>query len=155
MDILMNERLEELIRQTIDRFWETFPSVWNIVRSHTRSLAAESFGITVEQFHILRHIRKGKVCVSDLATERRISRPAISQEVNALVNKGLIARQHDTDDRRYVQLTLTESGAALLEDIFGQNRQWMMSKLAVLSPDELQSAIQAMGLLKNAFDETV
>lgn len=145
---------DETLQQSIDRFWETVPPVWNMVRSRLRSAAAEQFGMTVEQFHILRYIRKGAHSGSELAQLGRISRPAISQGVDALVNKGLISRQQSASDRRYVQLELTESGAALLESIFGQARQWMKTKLTSLNADDLQSIMSALTILKQAFEET-
>jgi DNA-binding MarR family transcriptional regulator len=140
-----------LLQQTIDRFWETIPPIWSRIRSNLRSTAAEHYGITVEQFHVLRHIHHGINSVSQLAVVRSISRPAISQVVDALANKGLLTRQQIAADRRCVQLALTESGAALLKGIFEDNRRWMLSKLEALSQDELSTAIQAMQILKATF----
>jgi DNA-binding MarR family transcriptional regulator len=142
---------EELLQQTIDRFWETIPPIWNRIRSNLRGTATERFGISVEQFHILRHVNHGIDSVSDLAVERCTSRPAISQVVDVLVNKGLITRKQEADDRRYVRLALTESGSALLKSIFDSNRAWMLSKLDALSQDELNASIQALQLLKKTF----
>jgi DNA-binding MarR family transcriptional regulator len=144
---------EVLLQQTIDRFWETLPPVWSRVRSHLRSTAAEHFSITVEQFHILRHIHRGMNSVSELAAERCISRPAISQVVDALAHKGLVTRQQGVGDRRYVQLALTENGSALLNAIFENNRLWMLSKLEALSQDELSEAVQAMQIVKKTFEK--
>ena len=141
----------ELLQQTIDRFWETIPPIWNRIRSNLRGAATERFGISVEQFHILRHIHRGIHSMSDLAVERCTSRPAISQVVDGLANKGLITRQQDSVDRRHVQLALTESGSALLKSIFDSNRAWMLSKLDALSQEELSASIQAMQLLKKTF----
>ena len=77
---------EALRQQVLDRFWETVPSIWNQVRNNLRCIAAESFEISVEQFHILRHVRRGICSVSELATAKNISRPAVSQAVDLLVN---------------------------------------------------------------------
>src|SRR5512135_2334585 len=110
--------LEHLQDQAIDRFWETVPPVWNFVRSHIRTTATENFDITVEQFHVLRYVRRGKDCMSELAAAKNISRPAISQAVDILVHKGLLARTQSTQDRRYVELSLTEAGNALLDAVF-------------------------------------
>ena len=139
---------EELLQQTIDRFWETVPPLWSRIRSHLRSTAAEQFGITVEQFHILRHIRRGQASVSELAEAKNISRPAISQAVNLLVNKGFITRIPDTRDRRHVRLALTASGDALLDAIFDETRQWMIQILSPLSDEELQSLMHGMDSLR-------
>jgi len=141
---------KEHLRQAVDIFWETFPPFWHSIRAHIRHTAAEQFEISVEQFHILRHIRRGHGSVSELAEAKNISRPAISQGVNALVNKGLIVRAPDPRDRRHVQLALTDSGDVLLDTIFKDTRQWMMQMLAPLSDEELQLLTQAMQSLRKA-----
>ena len=81
---------ESLQEQAIDRFWETVPPVWNFVRSHIRATAIGNFDITVEQFHILRYVRRGTGSMSELAAAKNISRPAMSQAVDVLVKKKLL-----------------------------------------------------------------
>jgi len=142
---------DDTLQQTISRFWETVPPVWNTVRSRLRSAATQQFDITVEQFHILRHIRSGSHSVSELADIGRISRPAISQAIDALVNKGLVSRRQSTGDRRYNRLELTGEGSLLLDEIFGQARQWMMAKLSSLKADDLQAVMTGLLILKAAF----
>lgn len=145
---------EEVLQRAIDRFWETFPPVWNRVRGNLRSIATENFDISVEQFHILRHIRKGICSVSELAAVKQISRPAISQAVDLLVDKGLITRQQSAEDRRFVQLALTESGDDLLNTIFQKNREWMTEKMASLNAKELDDITRAMEIIKIMFDDS-
>ena len=142
---------EELLQTAIDRFWETVPPVWNKVRGNVRCIATENFEITLDQFHILRNIRKGRGSVSELADLQQISRPAISQAVDILVEKGLISRRTNADDRRYIRLELTPSGNDLLNTIFRQNRTWMMEKMAAVSPDEIDSIVQGLEILKKTF----
>ena len=144
---------EELLKAAIDRFWETVPPVWNKVRGNVRGIATEYFEITLDQFHILRHIRKGRGSVSELADLQQISRPAISQAVDILVEKGLISRRTNADDRRYIRLELTPCGNDLLNTIFGQNRNWMMEKMAGLRPDEITSIVHGLEILKKTFIE--
>ena len=149
----INLTSDKILRLAIDRFWETFPSVWDTIRANIRTIATENFEITVEQFHILRHIRKGRGSVSELAEVKQISRSAISQAVDVLVDKGLILRQTKAEDRRYVTLELTKNGNDLLNAIFEKNRIWMTEKLASISQEELSNVIQAMELLKKTFDQ--
>jgi DNA-binding MarR family transcriptional regulator len=138
--------------KAIERFWETFPSAWGKIRSNVRQIAMTQFNLTVEQFHILRLIRKGCHSVSELAEEQQISRSAISQAVELLVVKNLITRCDQAEDRRYVQLDLTESGNTLLNAIFEKNRAWMMEKLSDVNPEELNTFMQAMDVFKKSFD---
>lgn len=139
---------EKLRDQAIDRFWETVPPLWNSVRSYIRATATANFDITVEQFHVLRHVRRGMGSVSDLATAKNISRPAISQAVDVLVKKGLLTRVHSTEDRRYVELALTESGNNLLDTVFQQTRKWMKERMCDLTADELETMIKALEVMK-------
>lgn len=143
---------EHLREQAIDRFWETIPPVWSMVRSHIRSTATVRFDITVEQFHILRYVRRGKDSMRELATARNISRPAISQAVDVLVRKRLVTRIQSTTDRRYVELSLTETGIALLDAVFQETRVWMKERMKSLSAEELGTLIIAMGSLKKMME---
>ncbi|RPI84492.1 MAG: MarR family transcriptional regulator [Chloroflexi bacterium] len=141
------EPSKEKLRQTVEVFWESFPPFWHRIRAHIRQ-AAEQYDISVEQFHILRHIRRGICSVSELAEAKTISRPAVSQAVEALVQKGLIERSPGDRDRRFIQLALTESGNNLLDSVIDSTRQWMVELLEPLNEDELDWLIRGMDALK-------
>lgn len=152
----LNPHSKEMLQQAIERFWETIPPVWGRIKGNVRGIATQNFDISVEQFHILRHIRRGIGSVSELADARQISRSAISQTVDLLVEKGLITRTQSADDRRYVRLALTPAGDELLNTIFQKNRAWMMEEMekAELSPDDICTLIQGMEVLKKAFNSS-
>jgi DNA-binding MarR family transcriptional regulator len=124
----------------------------NLIRSHLRTIAPEQFDISVEQFHVLRHIRKGLTSVCDIADARQISRSAVSQAADLMVEKGLITRRQEVDDRRFVHLALTPQGEDLLNQVFQQNHVWMMEKMALISPEDLGLITEGLALLKSAFD---
>jgi DNA-binding MarR family transcriptional regulator len=138
----------ELLRNAVDVFWETYPPLWRMIQAHIREVAVEQFNISVDQFHILRLIRRGRNSVSELAEVRDISRPAISQSVDLLVTRGLIFRTTDIQDRRHIKLDLTADGNSLMDAIFGNTRQWMVEKFALLSADEIQAFTSSMVSLK-------
>ncbi len=140
--------LDHLRDQTIDRFWETVPPLWNFVRSHIRATATQNFDITVEQFHVLRYVRRGMCSISELASAKNISRPAISQAVDILVHKGLLTRVQSTQDRRYVDLALTRAGNDLLDAVFKDTRSWMKQRMSMLSAEELETIAKAMEAMK-------
>ena len=139
---------EQLREKAIDRFWETIPPLWNMVRSHIRTTATAKFDITVEQFHILRYVRRGPNSMSELAVAKNISRPAISQAVDVLVKKGLLTRVPSSTDRRVIELILTAAGNALLDTVFKENREWMKERMNRLTADELETIGRAMEALK-------
>lgn len=144
---------EDSVQAAIDKFWEFFPPVWHTVRAHIHHEAAENFEITVGQFHILRRIRNGIDSVSKLADDRHTTRPAISRVVDVLVNKGLVTRTPNPDDRRNVQLSLTPEGQELMSVLFSNTRYWMGEKMAGLSEAELEAIFVAGDALKRAFTD--
>jgi DNA-binding MarR family transcriptional regulator len=143
---------ERMLDQAIDRFWETVPPLWGTIRSHIRVTATGNFDISVEQFHILRHVRRGRCSISELATAKNISRPAISQAVDLLVNKGMLTRIQSVQDRRFVELALTPAGNDLLDTVFKETRIWMKERMKALSADELDTVVKAMEVLKKMLD---
>ena len=140
------------VERLIDAFWETVPPVWHIVRAHSHQLATEHFRITVEQFHILRRIHFGHNTVSELADFKQISRSSTSRTVDLLVNKGLVKRQTDAEDRRRLTLELTEEGYALMDRLFEFSRSWMAEKINMLSDEDVQTVIKGLDILKTTFD---
>lgn len=144
-------KLDNLRDQAIDRFWETVPPLWNAVRSYIRATATTRFDITVEQFHVLRHVRRG-ISMSELATAKSISRSAISQAVDTLVHKGLLTRVQSTQDRRYVELALTDEGNRLLDTVFHETREWMKERMEGLTASELEAIASALQIMKKIVD---
>ena len=147
--------LEQLIPAAIEAFWATIPPVWNRIKGNVRAIAVENFDISVEQFHILRHIRRGLTSVSELAEVKQISRSAISQAVDILVERGLICRRQNSQDRRNIPLELTDSGDKLLDTIWEKNRAWMKSRMISLTEQDLNTLTCAMEILSRTFVEPV
>ena len=125
--------------------------MWDRVRDNLRGTATFQLNITVGQFHILHYIGHGHNTVGQLADARQISRSAVSQSVELLVEKGYICRQERIGDRRYVRLELTDQGAELLNTAYAENRKWIMNKLSALSADELDCMLQGLVPMKKAF----
>ncbi len=108
---------QEILQRTIDHFWETIPPVWNgcvltCARSRPKNLIFRS-----NSSISCGTCEKGITSVSELAAIRQISRPAISQAINLLVEKDLLTRHQNSDDRRFVELKLTQSGNELLNAV--------------------------------------
>ena len=150
-----NKATEQLIPAAIEAFWSTIPPVWNRVKGNVRAIAVDHYDISVEQFHILRHIRRGLTSVSELAQVKQISRSAISQAVDILVARGLICRRQNALDRRNIPLELTESGNALLDTIWEKNRAWMKSQMISLTVQDLDTITCAMEILARTFAEPI
>ncbi|GAB4459716.1 MAG: hypothetical protein Kow0070_15060 [Anaerolineales bacterium] len=135
----------------IDAFWESIPPVWRQTRAKIRTVAAERFGLTVEQFQALRRIRRGYDSVSALAEEGRLSRSQASRAVDALARRKLVARLTDSADRRRVHLSLTAKGEQTLSAIYAETETWLAERFQTLSPNQSQEVARALFLLRDAF----
>jgi len=142
---------EKKAQSTVELFWQTIPPVWHAARSITHQTAAEEFNITVSQFHTLRRILEGRVSVSDLADCMHLSRPNISRSVDELVNSGYVIRKQVAQDRRNVNLSLTESGKKLIQALLKSNGNKMMGKFILLDDDELDAIARGLISLQKLF----
>ena len=100
---------EILVENAVEGFWEVFPQFWHQIRARTAKVA-EQYWVTRTEFLILKRVDEGCNSVSRLAESKHISPPAISRMVDGLVEKNLISRTEDPQDRRYTLLSLTGQG---------------------------------------------
>jgi len=147
----MKSNITTCLEVTVNSVMDTLPPVWDRIRSNLRAAATKKFGISLEQFHTLRHIRHGCASVRDLADTRQISRPAISQAVEVLVQKGLVTRTQETEDRRCVKLALTPYAGRVLDENFEENCAWMAGRMAGLNGEQLDTIQRAMTILRATF----
>jgi DNA-binding MarR family transcriptional regulator len=141
------------INTAVDKFLESIPPAWHRTRAVIRRVAAERFTLTVEQFQVLRRIRRGIASVSAIADDSRTSRSAVSKAVDGLVNKGLIFRQQDPADRRNIPLALTAEGQRVIAAIYDETEHWLAERFARIDTAELDSLVQSMDLIRKAFTD--
>jgi DNA-binding MarR family transcriptional regulator len=79
---------------------------------------ASCCSITISQCHALVEIgRAGSLSVNQLADRLGLDKSTVSRSLEKLVNDGLVLREEDTSDRRYLLVRHTTAGAALCETI--------------------------------------
>ena len=139
------------LQATVDLLLETLPPVWDRIRSNLRGAATAKFGITLDQFHTLRHIKKGYQSVHDLSEKRQVSKAAISQSVDTLVKKALVTRRQEDPDRRRVLLELTPYARKVLDANFDDNRAWVTERMSSLTVAQLVELGRAMATLRDLF----
>lgn len=145
------EDSDTAIERTIDSILEVLPPVWDRIRSNFRTSGTGKFGISLEQFHTLRHIYRGFHHSGEIAQRRQVSCSAVSQAIDALVAKGLVARNPDPDDGRQVRLDLTSDARQVLDGNVRENRAFVRQRMNSVSAEERQTVGAAMDILKSAF----
>ncbi|WP_036282783.1 MarR family winged helix-turn-helix transcriptional regulator [Microbacterium sp. oral taxon 186] len=89
----------------------------------------------------------GQHTLGELADRERVSAPSMNRTVNCLEESGYLTRTTDTDDRRKVNIALTDAGRSVVEETVRRRDSWLEDALAELTPsqrDVLRSAAELM-----------
>jgi DNA-binding MarR family transcriptional regulator len=85
--------------------------------------------------------------LKELAEHLGVSLPAVSRSVDSLVNRGLVTRAEDTDDRRMKQVRATPAAVELVEHLAELRLAGIDEFVATLSARERARLGSAMALL--------
>ena len=92
--------------------------------------------------------------LSDLAGMLCLDVSTVSRHARTLEDRGYVARADDPADGRAVQLTLTESGRAVLETAFRNRQAWLDRSLAGWSAAERDDLARTLTRLADALAQT-
>jgi long-chain acyl-CoA synthetase len=79
-------------------------------------LSVATVNLTLAQYRVLAILGDGCEAASVLADKLAVSRPSVTGVVDGLVTRGLVRRDHTDDDRRRIDVGLTDAGRVLLAD---------------------------------------
>ncbi|MGX9463411.1 MarR family winged helix-turn-helix transcriptional regulator [Shewanella sp. A14] len=101
----------------------------------------KQFGLTMGEFDVLATLRRAgnpyHLTPSALLSSMMLTSGAMTNRLDKLESKGLIAREHSTEDRRSVSVGLTEKGLAIIDEAIEKHVQIQHQLVACLSDAEL------------------
>jgi DNA-binding MarR family transcriptional regulator len=133
----------------------------NLWRSYDRLRALEDelfarFELTAQQYNALRLLRgehPGKLPTLVLAS-RLVSRaPDITRLVDRLEARGLAERERSPDNRRVVQVGITEAGLTLLRDLAAAVRACHTRQLGHLTAEQLRQLVELLRAARQPHEE--
>ncbi|EEI70323.1 MAG: MarR family transcriptional regulator [Lentilactobacillus hilgardii] len=102
----MTKTHEELLQEAINVYLSSLKYLDNFV-----SEPATKYGLSFEQYLILHTIAdREHVSLMDIASERKVTRSAISRQIKVLLQHDYIYQKPAESDRRRLYLHLTKSG---------------------------------------------
>lgn len=114
-------------------------------------------GLTISQFGVLEALlHGGPLCQRDIARKILKSTGNITMVIDNLEKRGLVQRERDSEDRRFITIHLTPEGSKLIEGIFPQQVAGIVAELEVLSAaeqQELARLCRKVGLRKGGATE--
>lgn len=97
-----------------------------------------------------RNGREQALSPSALAKDMMLSTSAMTNRLDRLEKRGLIARKTDPDDRRGLQIVLTDAGFALVDGLVASHVETEERMLAALSPAERAMLRELLGKIGGA-----
>lgn len=99
--------------------------------------------ISITQISTLFMLREhSPIMGKDLATKMHISRSAVTQLVDGLVESGYVTRREDSKDRRNVYLSVSKKGKAKLKALDKKRKHIFNQLVTNLSDKQLKAAIE-------------
>ena len=99
----------------------------------------QEVNLTISQFGVLEALyHLSSLQPGQLAQKVLKSSGNMTLVIDNLVKRGLVTRRRRTDDRRCIDITLTEQGSALIKDIFPRHVIGVVQTINALSRDEQQ-----------------
>lgn len=102
---------------------------------------------------LFRLYHHGASSVNDLASHLGITMAAVSQLLDPLIDKRLVLRSENPEDRRKKLIALTEKGKGLVVKSMNTRHAWLSELSGVLSDAEKESLLPAIKLLNQRIRE--
>lgn len=114
----------------------------------------ECHEMSVSQLHMLRIVRQsGELTMSELAERMEVSPPSASAMVDRLVEKGVLSREHSTQDRRKVVVRVSPEAVIKAESIEANIMQLFIDLVDKLGPETAQKWCDVLACVKIALSE--
>jgi MarR family 2-MHQ and catechol resistance regulon transcriptional repressor len=125
---------EERALNTFIRFTRAFDTVDRKISTifQTHDLTSGQFGVLETLYHL------GPLHQGALGDKLLQSKGNISTIITNLEERNLVERRRDPEDRRYVQVHLTDEGRTLIADIFPDHVQQIADTFGVLTDEEIE-----------------
>ena len=109
--------------------------------------------VTMAQCHAIVEIgRTQNISLNQLAELLNLENSSMSRTVNNLVNNGLVKRDIDMQDRRYVTISLTEKGMELFKGIEEDMDVYYLKVYETIPREKRQQVIEGLSILINALN---
>jgi MarR family transcriptional regulator, 2-MHQ and catechol-resistance regulon repressor len=135
-------------KRALDAYIKLQRAAETVVTRTTAHLAA--YDLTTSQFGVLEALyHLGTLSQRDLAQKLLKSTGNISIVLKNLEKRGLISRERNLDDTRYMEVGISKTGQNLLVSFFEKHVQGIVEEMAVLTPeeqDELARLCRKLGL---------
>ena len=134
---------------------QIYDEIDQVVMAHLlASPAGQSYrDLTLSQLHAVMLVEKnGSVSMSRLAEQMRVSPPSASAMVDRLVEKGLLVREHSTQDRRKVVVAVSPCMSSKCTEIEKNLLTFFVNLVRGLGPETAVQWCAVLSRIKTELD---
>ena len=116
----------------------------------------EEVGADIAPHHmmIMKMIQEsGPLSSSEIGETLSIAKSQMTHSVDKLIELGMVEREHGTEDRRRIRISLTDKGRSMLEKVDKTINNHLKEKLAILSDDELEKLAESFRYIAEKFSQ--
>lgn len=107
-------------------------AVWDFAHRHL-----QDHRLTTSQFAALEALYHcGELCLGDLAGKLMRTEGSITSVIDGLERKKLVRREKSADDKRFVNVRLTEEGGRLMDRLMPQHVKLITRRFSVITPEQ-------------------
>jgi DNA-binding MarR family transcriptional regulator len=145
-----NERLKKVIEAMV----RIPPIIHRKLDRELFRIALRQCGTEIGPHHlmIMKELQEsGTLCTSEIGDVISVARPQMTQSIDKLIGIGMVKREHDTKDRRKINIKLTYKGRNTIERLDNIVKDLLTAKLAVLSDNELDKLAESFDCIAETF----
>jgi len=147
------QRLQGAPDECAHQVLDVVPLAMRVIRKKLREHSAQL--LSVPQFRTLLFISRNEgVSLSEVADHIGLTLPSMSALIDGLVTRDFVIRNTHRDDRRRVDLTLTERGETTLRSAMNATQDYLKERFSRLSETERATIVKGMKTLRRIFSET-
>ncbi|MDR3565801.1 MAG: MarR family transcriptional regulator [Negativicutes bacterium] len=107
--------------------------------------------ITLSQCHTIVEIgRAGTMSLNGLSEILGLDKSTVSRSIDKLVSDGIILREADPDDRRYLNLRLSEKGQSIFREVEMRMAGYFEEVIAAIPADKQGQIVESLQYLVQA-----
>ena len=138
-------------KKLIERFGHLVEQLYLQLRSHPMEAWSE-IELTIPQLRTILFLSSGPKRMGEIASYLGTVLSSATTVVDVVVNKGLVERFQDLNDRRVVLCRLTPLGREGVERLWHIRRSRVEAIADLLTPQELESVVRALETLATAVE---
>ena len=115
---------------------------------------ASCCGVTIAQCHAIVEIgRIKRTSLIELADLLGLDKSTMSRTINNLVTYGLVKRETDSENRRYISIELTEKGTEVFKEIEDSMQEYYARIFQAIPQDKRMQVLESLEILVKSIKE--